>query len=270
MLLAQLALFPVAVAAACWAGHRAARRGGGPLAAAIAGPFVAILLVLVGHRCARAAFIPPFSWAVDADVAPLLMTPAIALLFAALALRLPAPRRPAVWVIMGVMLLLYGLLPAALPLLVRPALGATRTHLDPQGVCRQSLPYSCGPAAAVSCLARLGVTAQEGQIGIAARTAPLVGTRGRLLAQAVRTRHPEVACRHRFVERLDDLSLPAAVEVTTPWLTGHFVAVLAIGPAHVEIADPLNGYAKVPRDRFARSWTGSAVEFARRPEDGTP
>ena len=36
------------------------------------------------------AFVPPVSWAVDANFEPLVMTPAIALLFAVLLPRLPA------------------------------------------------------------------------------------------------------------------------------------------------------------------------------------
>ena len=101
---------------------------------------------------------------------------------------------------MGIMLVNYGLLPAALPLVVRPVLAVTKTHLDRQGVCRQSHAYTCGPAAAVTCLARLGVTAEEGQLAIDARTGPAVGTYGRCWRRRCDGPYPEVACRYCFVE----------------------------------------------------------------------
>ena len=255
------AFFPLAILG--WvAGRRVASRGGWGWG--VAATFLILLLVILGHRWPRAAFVPPVSWAVHPDVSPLLMTATIALLFGTLLPRLPVRRRVAVRLVTGIMLLNYGLLPAALPLAARSALASTQTHLDRQGVCKQTHAYTCGPAAAVTCLGRLGIRAEEGELAVAARCGPVVGTHGGLLAGAIMERFPDVEARYRYVEALDDLQMPAAAEMIMPVIGGHFVAVLEVGPEFVVVGDPMSGRGRVPRERFREEWTGAAVEMVRR------
>jgi hypothetical protein len=237
-----------------WAASRA-------FAVLVGGCFAALLLVIVGHRVPRAAFVAPVSWAVHPEVFPLLMTALVSALFSTLLVKLPKPRRAAVVVVMVVMLVNYGLLPAAMPLWARSALASTRTLLDRQGVCRQTHGYTCGPASAVTCLGRLGIRAEEGDLAIAARCGPVVGTHGVVLAAALEERFPKVTARHRFVESPEALRLPAAVEIVMPLIGGHFVAVLAVGEEYVEVGDPLNGASRMPRQEFEKWWTGAAVEI---------
>jgi predicted double-glycine peptidase len=192
---------------------------------------------------------------------PVLMTVVVSVLFSTLLVKLPKPRRAAVIVVMTIMLINYGLLPAAMPLLARSALASTRTLLDRQGVCRQTHGYTCGPASAVTCLGRFGIRAEEGALAIAARCGPVVGTHGAVLAAAVREMFPGVETRHRFAKSVEDLQLPAAVEMFMPLVGGHFVAVLGVEEGYVEVGDPLNGASRMPRGDFDAWWTGAAVEF---------
>ena len=120
----QLAVF-LPLAFLGWAaGRRAASRG--TWWVGVAACFAALTLVILGHRFPRAAFVPPVSWAVHPDLSPLLMTGVVSLLFSTLLFKLPTKRRMAVVVVMAVMLINYGLLPAAMPLVARPALASTR------------------------------------------------------------------------------------------------------------------------------------------------
>jgi predicted double-glycine peptidase len=52
--------------------------------------------------------------------------------------------------------------------------------------CRQSTDYTCGPAAAVTALRKLGFPAEEGQIAIVSYTSATTGTPPDILAEALR------------------------------------------------------------------------------------
>jgi hypothetical protein len=62
------------------------------------------------------------------------------------------------------------------PALIQSDLAASQTRIDIDGVCRQSQPFTCGPAAAVTALNRFGVQASEGNLAMAAHTSPVIGT----------------------------------------------------------------------------------------------
>ncbi len=68
-----------------------------------------------------------------------------------------------------------------LPALIYPKLAALRTKMDPEGVCLQQTDYTCGPAAAVTALRRMGFSADEGQMAIWSMTNPYGTTTDDLL-----------------------------------------------------------------------------------------
>lgn len=226
-----------------------------------------VLLVAGGRRIERLAFVAPVSWAVDADVGPLVMTPVVAVLFTILIMRMPG-RRPskAIGTMMAVLLAYFGLLPALLPLAVRPSLAATVTIEDGRGVCLQTHNYTCGPAAMVTCLRRLGIAAEEGAVALEARAAPALGTDGRLLAAAVTRLYGqsgEVRCEFRYAGRVEELSVPAVVDMVIPKVGGHYVAVLAVEGEQVLVGDPLKGEVWMARGDFEKWWRHGAVVFER-------
>ncbi len=263
MLYLQLAAFPLLALAGILTGLRLAKSRWWLLAVAL--PLALFALVILGHRSPALRFAAVVAWAVDADINPLLMTAAIGIVFATLLPKLPRKStRGFVIAVMAVMLLYYGLLPPLLPLAVRPSLAATPTRIDRNGICLQRHAYSCGPAAAVTCLRRLGLPADEGALAVAARCAPVVGTDGHVLAAAVTRDYPSVACQYRYVSSLDDLRLPAVADMEIPWIGGHYVAVLEVQADVVMVGDPLSGLGQIPRAEFLAQWKHGAIEFPRR------
>jgi hypothetical protein len=54
------------------------------------------------------------------------------------------------------------IVPFLAPAFNRGYLAGLKTRIDADGVCRQSSEYTCGPAAAVTALRKLGLPAEEG------------------------------------------------------------------------------------------------------------
>jgi len=229
-------------------------------------PLLAIGLIILGHRSTALSFQPPISWAIHPYVAPLLMAAAIPLMLATLILRLPVRRsRIVVSVLMGIMLIYYVLFPLLLPLAARASLAATPSSVDDQNVCRQTHSYTCGPAAAVTCLTVLKIPAAEGPLAIDAGSAPAMGTDPALLTIAINhlTAPENIRCDYRLFRSLDNLSTPCIANLFTPKYGGHYVAVLAITRGNLLIADPLSGRSNWPRAEFLAQWSGAAHVFTR-------
>ena len=230
----------------------------------VAVPLMLVALVMAGHRVARLAFVPPVSWVVGAQVDPVMMAGAIACLLTVLRARMRQRRqRIALTVLRAVMVGFYGLTPLLLPMVVRGDLLAGATTVDIHGVCLQTHGYTCGPAAAVTCLRVLGVNAQEGRMAVEARCGPVVGTDGALLAHAVNRWYGAagVRCGYRYVGTLESLRLPAVATVVSLRYGGHDVAVLAVNAEEVIIGDPMSGRDRWPKTEFLAEWTGAAAEF---------
>jgi Peptidase C39 family len=260
--LAELA----AVCGLTWAGMQIGRRlsRGRFWRWGVAVPFMIVGLVMTGHRVARLAFVAPVSWVLGAQVDPVVMAGATACLLTVLSTRMRQRRqRIALAVLMAVMVGFYGMTPLLLPIAVRGDLLAGVTTVDAHGVCLQTHGYTCGPAAAVTCLRALGVNAEEGRMAVEARCGPVVGTDGALLAQAVNRRYGAqgVRCGYRYVGTLEGLRLPAVATVVSLRYGGHDVAVLAVNAEEVIVADPMSGRDRWSRADFLAEWTGAAVEF---------
>ncbi len=233
-------------------------------------PLLAVGLVILGRRSVTASFVAPVEWATRTAVAYLLMAAAIPLLLATLMPRLRARRqRIALAVLMAAMLTYYSLLPTLLPWWARSSLASLPTRLTPDGVCLQSAEYTCGPAAAVTALERLGIHAQEGPLGIAARTAPAEGTDPRDLAAAIEQLYAPQGARaayRRFLS-LDDLaqSTPVIVSVSSNLLTHHYITVLQVRDDTVLVGDPLRGLVPLRRREFAAIWPAAGIQVWRTP-----
>ena len=248
-----------------WIGGRAAGRASGAWWAMLF--FVGMLatgLVVAGHRSARFSFVWPVSWAVNPHVEPLLMAVVVPLMFSVLIVRLKLLRqRVAVGVMTGAMFCYFACVPWVAPLMVRGNLLAGRTRMDRHGVCLQTHGYTCGPAAAVTCLRVLGIAAEEGALAVRARCGPVVGTDGVLLAEAVNGMFGAegVRCEYRFVGSLDGLRTPAVATIVSPRYGGHYVAVMEVTGSEVIVGDPLSGRDRWTREEFVSEWTGAGHEF---------
>jgi hypothetical protein len=260
MIYAQLLLFLPLAAAGGWLGHAAARRRRWWVVVMLC--LMVIGVVIVGRRVPRAAVLPPFSWAVDAGWNPLLMTFVVALVFSTLLPRLPAGRTgPATVVAMAVLVIYYGLLPAMFILAARPALARLQTRIDKNAICHQTTGYTCGPAAAVTCLARMGIRAQEGELAIQAHCASAFGTDGPFLAATLNQLYPAIHCAYDWFPSLDAVPLPAVCDCEIKGVGGHYVALLEVLADAVIVGDPMSGRVRLSRGQFLEEWKGTAIAF---------
>jgi hypothetical protein len=263
MLYAQLLAFPI-LAVAGWLLGRAVSRTWHWWVAVMA-CLAATALVIAGHRIPRLSVLPPFSWTIDTACNPFLMTLVVATVFATLLPRLPAGRtRPATFVAMSVMLIYYGLLPPTFTLAARPALAQLQTRIDRNDICRQTTGYTCGPAAAVTCLSRMGIRAQEGDLAIEAQCAPSFGTDAPLLTRTLNTLYPAIHCTYAYFPTLESIPLPAVADCELSSIGGHYVALLEVHGDEVILGDPISGRVRLSRAQFMEEWKGTAIAFERR------
>src|SRR6185436_6934626 len=75
------------------------------------------------------------------------------------------------------------------PALSRDHLLSLKTRVDNEGVCLQSTDYTCGPAASVTALRRLGLPAEEGELAVLAHTSNATGTPPDMLWNTLRSKY---------------------------------------------------------------------------------
>jgi predicted double-glycine peptidase len=148
--------------------------------------------------------------------------------------------------------------PFLAPLLNRSQLARLHTRMDTDGICLQSTSYTCGPAAAVTALRRLGYPAEESEIALASQTSSFAGTPPDLLAEALKEKYGRdgLTVNYRFFKNLDELQqagLTLAV-VKFSFMVDHYVTVLKINNLAVVVGDPLNGIQTISRDEFLKQW----------------
>ena len=157
--------------------------------------------------------------------------------------------------------------PFLAPMLNHRQLSELHTRVNGEGICLQNTEYTCGPAAAVTVLRRLGLSAEEGQIALLSQTSSTTGTPPDLLAEALRQRYGKegLMVKYRFFTNLEELQqagLTVAV-VKFSFLTDHYVAVLKVTDSTVTIGDPLNGLETLSREQFIERWRFAGIVLQR-------
>jgi predicted double-glycine peptidase len=149
-------------------------------------------------------------------------------------------------------------MPFAVPALIKNDLRALKTKIDDDNLCFQSTDFTCGPAAAVTALRRLGLTAQEGEIAVLAHTSPAVGTLPWSLYKAIKNQYTAqgIDCELRRFDSVNQLSEADATlaVVKDAFLVDHCVAVLEVDKDYVTIADPVLGRQKLSHKAFETMW----------------
>ncbi|MHC4988971.1 MAG: cysteine peptidase family C39 domain-containing protein [Planctomycetota bacterium] len=151
--------------------------------------------------------------------------------------------------IMGFFIAILVSLPFLGPALIQSDLAASRTRMDIDGVCRQSQPFTCGPAAAVTALNRFGVEASEGELAMQSHTSPIIGTSPWDLHM-------------NSIDQLPADAILLAVVRDAP-ASDHCVAVLGVHENTVTIADPMAGLVNMPRDSFTHLWRNCGILLQR-------
>ena len=227
-------------------------------------PLAVIAMITAARRLPELQFDPTFAWLMHARTEFAAFGVACAALFGTLFPRLPGKRMQAlVGTFMVLVIMAYSVYPFLLPAALRGQLRRLRTTIGEGGVCRQSLAYTCGPAAAVTALRKLGIPAREGELAILSYTNPMSGTEPDLLAAALRRRYPKTGIRFEYrsftsVAELRRAGLVLAL-VRMSLLSDHYVAVLEVTDDQVKVGDPNAGLRWLSHDEFERSWKRCGV-----------
>jgi len=130
-----------------------------------------------------------------------------------------------------------------------------KTIVDGDGVCIQSNNYTCGPAAAVTALRRIGVHATEGELAVLAHATQTTGTQPDVLCHAMQERYG-VPCRQVCFDHVSELRphVPVVAVIKFALLTDHFVTVLDVTDTLVVVGDPLTGRVEMTHEQFAKRW----------------
>jgi len=173
----------------------------------------------------------------------------------------------AVSILLAIVVTWFSVLPFLVPALIKDYLSNLKTRIDPEGNCFQSTNYTCGPAAAVTALGKLGIQAQEGQIAILAHTSPIAGTLPQCLSSALNNRYGPAGlkCQYRHfdsISQLKDAEITLAV-VKDRLLSNHCVAVLKVSDHSVLIADPVFGNISMSHKQFEKMWLFAGIVLKR-------
>ncbi|MFZ2148411.1 MAG: cysteine peptidase family C39 domain-containing protein [Sedimentisphaerales bacterium] len=225
------------------------------------------LLVLV--RCNDALyFVRPFCWFAAGRVKFVILSLAVTMGLTVLLSRLPHKfEKLLVCILMVVVVTWFSVLPFLVPALIKDHLSNIKTRLDSNGICFQTTDYTCGPAAAVTALGRLGLSAEEGEIAVLSHTSPVAGTLPMCLSSALQRRYGlfGLKCQYRrfdSIEQLRNAGVTLAM-VRDTFLLDHCLAVLEVSDHTVTVADPVAGTKLMSHEQFEKIWRFSGIVLER-------
>jgi hypothetical protein len=213
-------------------------------------------------------FVQPFSWITAGRIRYVVLSLAVSM-----GLTVPLSRLPYKFEKLIVCLLMAGfvtwfsVLPFLMPALIKERLSNLQTRFDKNGICRQTTDYTCGPAAAVTALEKLGIRADEGELAVLSYSSPVIGTLPTCLTSALRNRYAAdgLSCRYRHFDSIDQLrnaGLTLAV-VRDAFLLDHCIAVLDVSDNAVTVADPVTGARLMPYKQFEKIWRFCGIVLQR-------
>jgi len=228
----------------------------------LASALIAVLLLARHNNSLR--LLPVLSWITASRAKFVILSLAVTMGLTTPLSRLPGKsERLLVCLVMAVVVGWFSVLPFIAPTLIRGRLSSLATKFDSDGVCRQATSYTCGPAAAVTALAKLGLSANEGEIAILAHCSPVTGTLPACLCAALADRYAGqgLKCRYGHFDSISQLKRAGVTIaiVRDAFLLDHCVAVLEVSDRTVTIADPMAGLRSMPRKQFEKIWRFSGI-----------
>jgi len=213
-------------------------------------------------------FMRPFIWFATGRAKFVILSLAVSM-----GLTVPLSRLPRRWeqlsvcMVMAGFVIWFSVLPFLVPALIKDRLANLKTRFDSNGICRQTTDYTCGPAAAVTALGRLGLTADEGEIAVLSYSSPVTGTLPTCLTSALQKRYGAegLRCRYRrfdSIEQLRDAGLTLVV-VREAFLLDHCIAILDVSDDAVTVADPVTGARLIPYRQFEKIWRFAGIVLER-------
>ncbi len=227
-------------------------------------PFTLTGLILAGKYCGPLACYKPLSPLTAGQ-----FRPAALALIITLGLTTPMAHLKYKWekilvaIIMVVLIVCFSILPSLEPLMLYDEFSSLKTTMNNEGVCMQSKDYTCGPAAAVTALRKLGFDAEEGLIAIRSRTSPITGTRPKNLYDAISDiyENDNLQCQFRRFDSTSQLINGGITLVVLRYkfMLDHCVAVLDVSNDAVTVADPSIGKISIPVDEFEKVWRFAGI-----------
>jgi predicted double-glycine peptidase len=212
-------------------------------------------------------FVPPFSWVATGRMRFVLAAIAGSILLLTPALQLPRRREKFLVASLTVLFLIgFVVMPFFMAAVIRKTLASITTRIDADGVCLQQTSYTCGAAAAVTALRKLGLRADEGPIAIWSHTSQF-GITPEELAETLRSHYGAegLEVHYRPFHSVAELRGPDCTLAVVKYdvLVDHFVAVLGLTNGQVIVGDPLNGRILYTEEEFARLWRFSGISLRR-------
>lgn len=170
-------------------------------------------------------------------------------------------------IMMIIFLLCFTVLPFLAPAVLKEHLSNIITKVDDNGICLQTRNYTCGPAAAVTAIRKLGLSAEEGEMAVHCRTSPMSGTLAWSICRAIESRYGKdgLECEYRKFETLEQLrnSGITMVAIKQTFMVDHWVTVLDVSDKAVIVADPFWGRRTITIRAFEEMWRYSGIVLQR-------
>ncbi len=231
-------------------------------------PFSLVLIMVLTRYNNELHFVRPFTWIVAGRIKFIVLSFAVTMGLTVPLSRLPRKiEKVLVCFLMVGVVIWYSVLPFLVPALIKDHLSNIQTRLSSNGVCFQSTDYTCGPAAAVTALGKLGLSAEEGEIAVLSHTSPVAGTLPACLSSALNNRYGPAGLRCKYrrfdsIEQLKNAGLTLAM-VKDSFLLDHCLAVLEVSDDTVTVADPMAGMMSIPHKQFRKIWRFSGIVLER-------
>jgi predicted double-glycine peptidase len=231
-------------------------------------PVALIIFLIIARLNDTLCFARPFCWFVAGRSRFVILSLAICMGLTVPLSRLPRRfEKVLVCVLMLVFVTWFSVMPFLFPLLIKDKLLSKATRFDTDGICRQTTEYTCGPAAAVTALETLGLTANEGEIAVLSHSSPVVGTLPTLLCSALENRYSSegLRCQYRRFNSIEQLKKTGVtlVVIKEGFLLDHCIVVLEVLDDAVAVADPVTGKELIPIEQFEKIWRYSGIILKR-------
>jgi predicted double-glycine peptidase len=150
---------------------------------------------------------------------------------------------------------------------IRHELKNLQTTFSKDGICIQTTGYTCGPAAAVTVLRRLGIEAQESELAISSKCALKNGTTNELLANAIKKLYGKkgIDCSIRKFDSIDQLKgiCPVIAALKLSSAASHYTVVLEVTDDKVIVGDPTGGKKEWSCEYFGKRWFSDGIVIKR-------
>jgi len=181
--------------------------------------------------------------------------------------RLPKKRNRIFLCVLIAVLTSMSVIPFLAPAFNRSYLASLKTRVDSDGVCRQSNDYTCGPAAAVTALRKLGLPAEEGEIALLGHSSSLTGTDPDVLAAELQKRYARdgLQVQYRAFQDVQDLKRAGLTVAVLRFnaLQDHCVTILGVETDKIIVADPLSGLTCLSPQDFEDKWQFVGIVLSR-------